>query len=108
MNDCINEMYTLEWGDISVDAYDTKSKTATTVLNFNFESEENLENILSYSRDYIYWTGMNLPVDSTHTIIYDVRGLKVQPTILNKFEEELKNSLKKKDKRIKIRIVFNK
>ena len=106
MKNVESNAYLLNWGSLSVDSFNTKTKNATTILNFNFESAKNIENINYYSLGYAYWALKNLPKKSTITLIYDLKGLSTNENDLNKTENTIKNHIKSIDKTFKINIIF--
>ena len=99
--------FNFDWGDIFVDSYNTKTKNATIIYNFNFNTKELIEEYFKYSVAHIYWTHKNIPNKSSITAIYDLRGIIFDSKILSEFEARIKDHLSNLDKSIKANLVFH-
>ncbi len=102
MNKNEKNVYSLDWGGVFVDSYNTKTKEAFTVLNFNFEAKDITDSITSYLIGYLFYLEMNIEKKSIFTIIFDLRGQKIDESELLKVEKEVTSKLK-----LKLKIIFN-
>ncbi len=99
--------YKLDWGEVFVESYNTNTKNATVIYNFNFDKDDILVDIFAYSIAHIFWVYSNLPPKSSITAIYDLRGRSITKLGLKEFENKLLDQLRKIKGSMKINLVFH-
>jgi hypothetical protein len=86
--------YQLDWGSIFTDSYNVETKNATLIYNFDFDTSNLYLDYISYSVGHIYWVLLNLPAESSITVIYDLRGMKIIEQTTDKIGQDIRNQLK--------------
>jgi hypothetical protein len=87
--------YELDWGEAFVESYNTDTKSATLIYNFNFLSLALFSKFIAYSVGHMYWVMLNLPAESSVAAIFDLRGMDISEQFTSKIAQEVKEAMRR-------------
>lgn len=74
MYNFIEDPYTMDWGAVSPEGYDSIQNQLLYVLNVDFSNTANRERIAAYVVGRISWYSIQGPAGASHRVIFDLRG----------------------------------
>jgi hypothetical protein len=83
--------FDLDWGEIFVESYNTQTKKATIIYNFNFSAEPLIDDYFNCSVAHLFWINKNLPTKSSINVIYDLRGIRFDHALMEEFKNRVQN-----------------
>lgn len=105
MREVDTDIYSYDWGGLTVDAFDQNNNIAFVVFNMNL-SEQCIDNVYVYTAGMIIWAKKQLPADCKIEIRFDILGLQVSLSFLNDLKERILKGLTSIDESIIADIKF--
>lgn len=81
--------YQLDWGPITVEAYDEKKNQATIIFNCDLTTEEKSKDVIQYVVGRTLWCCRNFPPGVRIVLTFDIRGQDLALSKSKMFEIEL-------------------
>jgi len=97
----------LDWGEIFVESYNTQTKIATLIYNFNFDETGIMDCFWNYTVAHLFWVYKNLPPDSSIKVAFDLRGIDHRVKEAVEFGGKIKDHLFSIDSSLRLEFEFN-
>ncbi|MGX5816610.1 hypothetical protein ACWKWU_00345 [Chitinophaga lutea] len=96
----------MDWKEPYLDYYNKEARSATLILNFNFEDSSNLTDIFQYTFSHVAYALVHVPEGTMVSVLFDVRGQNTESVNFKQFETQLKERLMRLQGKVRVDVLL--